>query len=127
MQFQLQITSDLHDSRRGLGHRRLKAPRLDFAAVDSPDGDGDSDGRWNVIVLEDVPAGAFVCEWTGQYVLGGLYGSLVLDVMCLKFCDVSDSKPVVPTGLTLSKSMFVSLHFPDCIALSLLISDDRVD
>lgn len=29
--------------------------------------------EWAVIVLEDVPSGAFICEWTGQYVLGGIY------------------------------------------------------
>ena len=67
------MTSEIHEGRRGPSLRRLKAPRLDLTDGDSAGGDGAcTEGGWDVIVLEDVPAGAFVCEWTGQYVLGGI-------------------------------------------------------
>ena len=53
----------------------LKTARLDTTIQvmsDNHHNINDMEPReWALVALEDIPIGAFICEWTGQYVLGG--------------------------------------------------------
>lgn len=75
LQFQLQVVLRSHNQEDEILSRATKASRLDRTAErtrDSQPAEMQRREEWGLVALEDVPAGAFICEWAGQYVLGGM-------------------------------------------------------
>ena len=52
----------IQDQARG-SHKR---PVVDMSTTKGP-----QDSKWTVVTLEDIPMGAFICEYVGQYIVGG--------------------------------------------------------